>query len=126
MRLRRFVALAVAAVPLFAAKKVISPDTTAANEQVDLAASITLAPEEVTQKLGMSPGPGVVLLRVRLTPKVDSPIAVNRDDFILLAHNDGERSRPFSQRNSPAPAHLSKRPRPVPKRKQVCPAASAP
>jgi hypothetical protein len=46
--------------------------------------------------LGANPGQGVVLLKVRLTPKVDTPITVSRDDFMLLALNDGEKSRPFS------------------------------
>lgn len=94
-------AVSLFAANLFAAKKVVSPTTTAANEQVDLEATITLAPDEVVQKLGTNPGQGVVLLRVRITPKVDTPITVNRDDFILLAHDDGERARPF------APAELA-------------------
>ena len=88
--------LVLAAAPLFAAKKVVSPTTTAANEQVDLEATITLAPEDVVQKLGADPGKGIVLLKVRVTPKIDTPLTVNRDDFILLALNDGERGRPFS------------------------------
>jgi hypothetical protein len=97
MRLTHCVVFAaLASTPLFAAKKVVSPTTTGANEQVDLEATITLAPDEVAQKLGANPGQGVVLLRVRVTPKVDTPISVNRDDFILLAHDDGERARPFS------------------------------
>jgi hypothetical protein len=94
--IRLFVITAVAASSLMAAKKVVSPTTTAANEQVDLEATITTAPEEVVQKLGADPGKGVVLLRVRFTPKVDTPVTVSRDDFILLAHDDGERARPFS------------------------------
>lgn len=80
---------------LFASKKIISPDTSAGNEQVDIIATIVLSEDEVTQKLGADPGKGVVLLQVRVVPKTDTPVQVSPDDFILLAHDDGERSKPF-------------------------------
>ena len=80
---------------LFASKKVISPTTTASNDQVDLEATIVLPEDEVAQKLGVDPGKGIVLLEVRITPKTDKPIQIGPDDFILLAHDDGERSKPF-------------------------------
>ncbi|MDQ2843889.1 MAG: hypothetical protein M3Y72_23200 [Acidobacteriota bacterium] len=78
-----------------AAKKVVSPTTSASNEQVDIVATIILAQNEVTQKLGADPGQGIVLLQVRVTPKTDQPVQISPDDFILLAHDDGERSKPF-------------------------------
>ncbi len=89
--------IAVAAAPLLLAgpKKVISPETSAGNDQIDVVATITLAEEEVTQKIGADPGKGVVLLEVRIIPKTDKPVQVSPDDFILLAHDDGERSKPF-------------------------------
>jgi hypothetical protein len=76
-------------------KKVISPETSAGNDQVDVVATITLAEDEVTHILGADPGKGVVLLQVRIIPKTDKPLQVSPDDFILLAHDDGERSKPF-------------------------------
>jgi hypothetical protein len=85
----------VAAVPGFAAKKVVSPSTSAGNEQVDIVATISLTEEEVVQKLGADPGKGIVLLQVRVIPKTDQPVRMSPDDFILLAHDDGERSKPF-------------------------------
>jgi hypothetical protein len=85
----------VAAVPGFAAKKVVSPSTSAGNEQVDIVATISLTEEEVVQKLGADPGKGIVLLQVRVIPKTDQPVQMSPDDFILLAHDDGERSKPF-------------------------------
>lgn len=81
---------------LFGAKKVISPNTSGSNEQVDMDATLIMTQEEVTQQLGMDPGPGIVLLRMKLTPKTDTPVQVSPDDFILLAHDDGERSKPFT------------------------------
>ncbi len=85
----------VSAASAFAAKKVISPNTSAGNEQVDIIATISLTEEEVAQKLGADPGKGIVLLQVRVIPKTDKPVDVSPDDFILLAHDDGERSKPF-------------------------------
>ena len=93
--LRTAATLILATLTAMAAKKVISPTTTGSNEQVDLEATITLTQPEVTQKLGADPGAGVVLLRVRVVPKTDKPIQISPDDFILLARDDGERSKPF-------------------------------
>ena len=84
------------ALPLSAGKKVISPQTSAGNEQIDLVATISLTQEEVTGKLGADPGKGIVLLQVRVTPKTDKAVEISPDDFILLAHDDGERSKPFT------------------------------
>lgn len=85
----------VSAASSFAAKKVVSPSTSAGNEQVDILATISLAEDEVTQKLGADPGKGIVLLQVRIIPKTDKAVEMSPDDFILLAHDDGERSKPF-------------------------------
>jgi hypothetical protein len=83
--------------PAFAAnKKVISPDTSAGNEEIDLVATIFMTQEEATKELGMDPGPDIAILKVRVIPKTDKPVQVAADDFILLAHNDGERSKPFT------------------------------
>lgn len=87
--------IVVLAFSAFGAKKVVSPTTSASNEQVDIVATIVLAEDEVKQKLGADPGQGIVLLEVKVTPKTDQPVQVSPDDFILLAHDDGERSKPF-------------------------------
>ena len=79
----------------FGAKKVVSANTSAGNEQVDVVATLYMTEEEVTQKLGMDPGKGIALLEVRIIPKTDQPVQMSPDDFILLAHDDGERSKPF-------------------------------
>lgn len=96
MRFCSFLIAAMAVSVLFAGpKKVISPETSAGNDQVDVVATITLAEDEVAQKLGADPGKGIVLLEVRIIPKTDKPLQVSPDDFILLAHDDGERAKPF-------------------------------
>jgi hypothetical protein len=87
--------MTLSAVSLFASKKVVSPETSAGNEEVDIVATITLTEDEVTQKLGMDPGKGIVILNVRVIPKTDKAVRVDPADFILLAHDDGERVKPF-------------------------------
>lgn len=98
MRARTLIAstLLLTCLPAFAAKKVISPETSAGNEQVDLIATLFLTREEAAQKLGMDPGPDIAILQVRVVPKTDKSVQVAADDFILLAHNDGERNKPFT------------------------------
>jgi hypothetical protein len=88
--------LLLATLPGLASKKVLSPETSAGNEQVDLIATLFLTHDEATQKLGMDPGPDIAILQVRVVPKTDKPVQVAADDFILLAHNDGERNKPFT------------------------------
>lgn len=85
----------LAAAPLFAAKKITSPTVTGGNDDIDVTATIALDEEEVTQKLGADPGKGVVLVHVVVTPKTEKPVQISPDDFILLAHDDGEKSKPF-------------------------------
>ncbi|MFL6353306.1 MAG: hypothetical protein ACJ74Z_15860 [Bryobacteraceae bacterium] len=82
-------------VSLVAEKKVVSPTTSASNDEIDVVATISLTEEEVAQKIGADPGKGVALLDVRVTPKTDKPVQVSPDDFILLAYDNGERSKPF-------------------------------
>ena len=77
-------------------KKVISPETSAGNEEIDLVATIYMTEEDATKALGMDPGPEIAILKVRIIPKTDKPVQVAADDFILLAHNDGERTKPFT------------------------------
>ena len=88
--------LCLSACLVFAAKKVVSPSTSASNEQVDIVATIFLSEDEVTQKLGgEDAGPGIVLLDLQVTPKTDTPLRMTPDDFTLLAHDDGQRTQPF-------------------------------
>ena len=97
--MRTFSALGIVvltALQVSAAKKVISPQTSAGNELVDVVATISLTQAEVAGKLGADPGKGIVLLQVRVTPKTDKAVQISPDDFILLAHDDGERSKPFT------------------------------
>ena len=97
--LSRFAAAAGVAVlapwSLFAAHKVVSPTSSAANDNVEITATITLDEDEIAKKLGADPGKGIAMMEVRVTPKTDKPLRVSPDDFFLLSHNDGQRSQAF-------------------------------
>ena len=80
---------------LLAGHKVVSPTASDANDNVEINATITLDRPDVTAKLGADPGPGIVLVEVRINPKTDGPLRIGPDDFILLSHDDGQRSKPF-------------------------------
>lgn len=96
MRLSKvLLASLLAAAPVLAEKKIVSPTVTGGNDDIDVTATISLTEEEVTQKLGADPGKGVVLVHVVVTPKTDKPVQLSPDDFVLLAHDDGEKAKPF-------------------------------
>lgn len=82
-------------IPAFAAKKVVNPTSSSSNDKVEITATISLAPEEVAKKIGFNPGQPIALVQIRATPRTDEPLRLGPDDFILLAHNDGQRTRPF-------------------------------
>jgi hypothetical protein len=92
-----FLALVVVAPCLLFArsKKVVTPTTSAANDNVEVTATITMTEDEIAQKLGVDPGKGLVLVEVRVSPKTDKGLRVGPDDFFLLSHDDGQRSQPF-------------------------------
>lgn len=79
----------------FAAKKIVSPTVTGGNDDIDVTATLYLTEAEVTQKLGMDPGKDVALVSIRVIPKGEKSVQLSPDDFILLAHDDGERVKPF-------------------------------
>jgi hypothetical protein len=81
---------------LFASKKVISPTSTAGNDNIDVTVTLVMPEPEVTEKLGVDAGPGIVLAEVRVANKTDHAIQVSPEDFILLAHDDGERYHAFT------------------------------
>jgi len=95
MRFSKTVLLFLGSIALLNAKKVTAPTVSEGNDKVEVQATISLDEQEIAQKLGADPGQGIVLLQVRVASKTGDPIHVSPDDFILLAHDDGERSKPF-------------------------------
>lgn len=88
------VILALGIGPLIAGDKKIEPGVVSSDE-VELTASL-LSKEETTQVLGLELPKGVVAVQVRVRPKGEKPLKIDRDDFVLLNTNDGQRSTPFA------------------------------
>lgn len=106
--------LAASAASVYASKKVISPTTSASNEQMDVIATLVMDEGEIAQKIGADPGQGVALVEMRVIPKTDKPLPVSADDFILLARDDGERSKPFDPAELAGQGAMVEAAKPVP------------
>ncbi len=66
------------------------------NDQVEIAATLTLDKEQIKQELGSDFGGDLVLVRVTIRPVSDQPIRVSLDDFLLVSGKDGQRSQPYA------------------------------
>ena len=90
-------ALIFAFVPLlaFAGEKKPLPGQ-AGNDDIELAASVIIDRNEITQALGTDLGAGYVAVRMKVTPKTQKPLAVSPDDFTIVSRKDGQRSQALS------------------------------
>lgn len=96
MPIRTTAAIAsLCAVTLWADKKVIEPGQVS-NDEVEITASFLTTPEEIKQALGAPLDKGIYAVKVRVRPKGDKPLKLDRDDFVLLKSDDGQRSTPFA------------------------------
>ena len=68
----------------------------AGNQLVELVGTIANDRPGVTEALGMDPGIDMVVVTIKVTPKGDNKLDVNRDDFTLISRRDGQRSLPLS------------------------------
>jgi hypothetical protein len=75
------------------------PATTGSGEGSDrkaaIQATIYLDHDQITQILGLDPGPNIVLVDVKFTPGKGETIGVNRDDFLIRSDRTGEVVRPI-------------------------------
>lgn len=70
-------------------------NATYSNDNIDVAATVLLAPDEIRSTLGADPGPGYCIVKITVTPKDGQKLRVDADDFTILSHKDGQRSQPF-------------------------------
>ncbi len=70
-------------------------DATYSNDNIDIAATVLLAQDEMHNALGANLGPGYCIVKLTVTPKGDEKLRVDFDDFTLLSYKDGQRSQPF-------------------------------
>ena len=81
--------------PLLAGTKRLPGPATSGNDIVDVYATAVTDKEEVTKLLGMDPGLNLIVVDVKVAPKADNKLRIDRDDFTLLSGKDGQRSQPL-------------------------------
>lgn len=74
------------------AEKKIVP-AKAGNDTVDVIGTALITRDQVKSELGVDPGMDVVAVKVTVKPKGESGVAISRDDFTLIARNDGQKSQ---------------------------------
>jgi hypothetical protein len=83
------------AFPLAAQKKKIEPGF-GQSDEVEIHASAFLTREEVKAKLGADLDKSIIVVEVKVRPKGEKPLRIDREDFIILSSSDGQRSTPFA------------------------------
>ena len=75
----------------FAADKKSTGPVEATNEDLTFTGTVLMEKAEIDQALGGELPDGLVLFRVKATPRGAKPLRVSPDDFTLLSRKDGER-----------------------------------
>jgi hypothetical protein len=83
---------ALAAVSMFAADKKPGAPAEASSEELSFTGTMLMEKSEIDQALGAELPEGILLVRLKATPKGSKPLRVSPDDFTLLSRKDGERS----------------------------------
>jgi hypothetical protein len=68
---------------------------TGGNDIVDVYATAIVDKEAVTSILGMDPAIQLIVVEVKVAPKADNKITIDRDSFTLLSGRDGQKSQPL-------------------------------
>lgn len=65
----------------------------AGNDNIELVGNVVIDREEIKQLVGMDLGAGFVVVKMQVTPKMDTPLAVGPGDFTIISAKDGQRSQ---------------------------------
>lgn len=84
-------AVAIISLAVLAADKKLEP-ARAADDQIDIRGTVITNREAVKGALGVDPGTDMILVDIEVRPKTDAGVKISRDDFVLIARNDGQRS----------------------------------
>lgn len=79
---------------LLVAQKAV-PQGSASDAKVAIEAKVYMDPESVKQLLGQDPGPGIMVVEVKVTPKEGEKVRLDRDHFLLRSDKDGQSARPM-------------------------------
>lgn len=72
------------------------PAGSAADKKMEMEARLFMTREEATQALGVDPGPNLMVIEVKVTPKTeDGKMYLDLDEFLLRSDRDGQRARPL-------------------------------
>ncbi len=72
------------------------PLENSSNEYVEIQASLILDKDQIKQVLGSDLGGNFIVVKMRVRPLTDKPWKIDRDDFLLLDGNLGQRSVPYA------------------------------
>jgi hypothetical protein len=64
----------------------------AGNGNIDLAGTVFIDSKDIQQVLGTTLGPGYIVVRIKVEPRMLQAIRISADDFTLISRKDGERS----------------------------------
>lgn len=81
---------------LLAAAEKGPPVSQAGNEKLAITATVYCGKDDVKQLLGSDLGGYFIVVKVDLSPKGATPLAVSQDDFVLRSYKDGQKSQPFA------------------------------
>jgi hypothetical protein len=85
----------VAVTAVFAAEHK-PPAGSGENESVDIAATLYADRDSIRGILGSDLDGNYIVLDVRVTPKYEKEVSIERDQFVLRTDKDGEKSTPFT------------------------------
>jgi hypothetical protein len=72
------------------------PSAQYSSDDIEFNATAYLAKEEVKALLGSDLGGAIVVLDVRVAPRLAGKLTIDRDDFVLRSDKDGQTSKPFA------------------------------
>jgi hypothetical protein len=97
MYFRSFVLAVVLSVALHAAgKKGTVATAKAENEDLTLTVTLHIDPADIKELIGNDLGGHYMVAEVKVEPKFDKDILLDRDDFQLRTDKDGEKAKPYS------------------------------
>jgi hypothetical protein len=92
----RLAAACLLAATLLAGPHKKVPLRTASNDLVEITANAWVDREGINQLIGADLESHYVVVEIRLQPKDDKKVTIQRDDFMMRTDKDGERARPFA------------------------------
>jgi hypothetical protein len=66
------------------------------NDEIELTARLYNEKAAIADLVGSDMGGFIVVVEVRVAPKTENPLTVDKDDFFLRSDKDGQRSQPYS------------------------------